>query len=281
MRICLIVVFGLLNFSLFGQRKHAIEMMYSNSATALNRVLEERELFHADVRESTEIVSDSLLSIYNSEVETKLKSQYFGVGFNSLIPFTRKLPTCFLYGVGGGLHHSSLLHGSGTGNTGFLSYEASEPGWFAFVTLSFTYSLTETWFIEASGGSWFMTGVANKVTDANFGFDHPSFVEKHNNEFSIFNIYATLQGGYRYEKWQGWLGPAYHYSNIVYDINRVVTDLDWDENTEEIIKYGYRNLLPLTLHAGCSYALFENWELTAIIDYNTYCTVKTMLSFNF
>ena len=261
------------------QRKHAVELIYSHTNLGLNRTEEERKLHYNGLHESSEIVADSILSIFNQNFCSKQTINLLGLRILSSIPLDSQQIYVINYSIGGGVHKANLQHI--ISETNVLGYQNFDVSAFVNANINFTYKVKNRFYLQPLIEFWHFRGKANSVTDLVYSYDHPSFDEQHDNKYKLSILKGAINVGYELREWNFKVGPAYSFIETTYNIRRTITDLDWDETTEEIIEYKYNNAYPLSFDLACSYNFTPNLSLTVSGNFNKYISTQTFLSFKF
>ena len=266
-------------FNAGAQRKHAVELIYSHANLGLSRIEENRELHHDGLHESSEIVADSILNIFNENISSKQTINLLGLRIASSIPLDSQQISTITYGIGGGVHKANLQHI--TNKTNVLGYQNQKISAFINADINFTYKVKNGFYLQPLFEFWYFSGKANRVTDLVYSYDNPSFEEQHDNKYNLFVYKGAINVGYEMGDWNFKAGPAYSFVETTYKIERAITDLDWDETTKEIIEYKYNNAYPLSFDLACSYNFTPNLALTVSGNFNKYISAQTFLSFKF
>lgn len=268
-----------IGYTVSAQRKHAVELIYSHTNLGLNRVEENRELHHDGLQESSELVADSVLNIFNENISSKQTINLLGLRIESSIPLDSQQVCVVTYGFGAGAHKANLQHISN--GTNVLGYQSQNISAFVNANINFRYRVKNGFYVQPLIEFWYFSGKANSVTDLLYSYDHPSFDEKHDNKYKLSVLKGAINIGYKIRDWNFKAGPAYSFIETTYKIKRAITDLDWNETTEEIIEYKYSNTYPLSFDLACSYNVTPNLSLTVSGNFNKYISTQTFLSFKF
>ncbi|MBN2812572.1 MAG: hypothetical protein JXQ80_00775 [Bacteroidales bacterium] len=266
--------------NLNAQRRHSFEIFVLSSNQQLVRDREFSKLYHNDLLESSTLLTETMLTSFNEHVNTASRLAKCGMMLRSHIPLTSSGHMILDYSIGGGIQKSMLNHFFN--DTIQLAYVAEEPGWFLEADLNLLYVLPENFTFSAGIDVGYIQGSLNKVTDLVHGIsDHPFLVEDHDNYGSglLFDLNAGL--GYNFQKWTWSVGPLIRLSSFNYFVERIITDIENDDITHEVVNYTYRNRYVFFIQAGANYALRESIDLSMMINYRSNLSIQTSLNIYF
>jgi len=237
------------------------------------------ELRANGIQQNLDNIADSVLNIFNQNIESKQTINLLGLRLESSIPLDSQQVSTISYSIGSGIHKANLQHI--TNDINILGYKDQNISVFVNANIDFTYKIKNRFYVQPIIESWYFLGKANCVTDLVYGYNHPSFDEQHNNKYNSLLLKGAINFGYTVDGFNLYVGPMYNFIETTYNIERTITDLEWDETAEEIIKYKYNNAYPLSFNLGCTYSFTPKLSLTVSGNFNKYFSTQTFLSFNF